>query len=105
MDEALIGKWIEADDQSYPGLTFEFFPDGAFEANYDGLAITSGGTYTTHGNEIDMNQTHHNFGLVGKFHGLFQVNGNELRMILVATGEHDRPADLTGAVIYYKSEK
>ena len=105
MDQALIGKWIEAEGQAYPGLSFEFHPDGSYDADYDDMGVTSGGPYEARGREIDIDQTRHNFGLVGKFAGLYQIDGDELRMVLAAVGDHPRPADLTGAVLYRKAKE
>lgn len=103
MDDKILGRWVQGADQDYPGLYFEFFVDGRFEARYEALAVVSAGTYETRGDEIDMDQTEHNFGLVGKFVGLYRIIGDQLEMHLVAEGDHERPGDLSHAVIYHRA--
>jgi len=49
-----------------------------------------------------MDQQKHTFGLVGKYEGCYKIEGNLLRMNLVAAGDHARPVDLQGAVTYRK---
>ena len=39
---------------------------------------------------------------VGKYEGIFEIDGDLLKLNLVAAGEHDRPVDLDQAVIYRK---
>ena len=102
MDKTLLGKWTQAEDQAYPGLFFLFLDDGNFEARYDALGIVSSGTWQADEGQIDMDQQKHTFGLVGKYVGCYQVEGNMLRMSLVAVGEHARPTDFENAVIYLK---
>ncbi len=105
MTNPILGKWTQAASQPYPGLFFEFKEDGSFEAVYEAMAIRSAGTWSTNDDEIDMDQTEHTFGLVGKFVGRFEVDGDLLKMNLVAAGEKNRPENLTGAVIYQKLEE
>lgn len=104
MDKTLLGKWTQTDDQSYPGLFFLFLEDRSFEARYDALGIVSSGTWQADEGLIDMDQKKHTFGLVGKYQGYYEIDGNLLRMNLVAAGEHARPTDLQGAVTYLKEE-
>jgi len=66
------------------------------------MSISSSGVYKTDGALIEMNQTQHSFGLVGLFIGRYQVEGRRLLLNVVASGSQERPADLTGAVIYEK---
>jgi hypothetical protein len=49
-----------------------------------------------------MNQTQHSFGLVGLFVGRYKVEGSRLLLNVVAVGAQERPADLSGAVVYEK---
>jgi len=102
MDKTLLGKWTQTEDQSYPGLFFLFLEDGNFEARYDPLGIVSGGTWQADEGLIDMDQQKHTFGLVGKYEGCYKIEGNLLRMNLVAAGDHARPVNLQGAVTYRK---
>ncbi|HMN13458.1 MAG TPA: hypothetical protein PKD55_14140 [Bellilinea sp.] len=105
MDERLIGKWKQPETQTYPGLWFDFHADGTFTADYEPMAIKSGGTYETKENGvIDVDQTSHTFGLVGKFLGLYEIDGSLLKLNLVSAEGHDRPANLTGAVLYERME-
>lgn len=105
MDEHIFGKWQQPETQQYPGLYFDFHADGTFSANYDAMAIKSGGTYETFDDgRIDMDQTFHTFGLVGKFIGRYEIDGSLLKMNLVSADGHDRPENLTGAVIYERVE-
>ena len=102
MDKSLLGKWIQTEDQPYPGLFFHFLEDGNFEAHYDALGIVSSGTWQADAGLIDMDQQKHTFGLVGKYEGCYEIEDNLLRMGLVAAGEHARPTDLQSAVTYRK---
>lgn len=99
MKNPLIGKWIENEDMPYPGLCFVFNEDGTFDATYDAMAIVSGGTWSAEGNQIDMDQTHHTFELLGKFVGLFEIEGDQLKMALV-TESNERPETLELATHY-----
>ena len=83
----LIGTWAQIDGQPYPGLAFTFNPDGSFSAAYEAMSISSSGTYKTDG---------------ALFIGRYQVEGSRLLLNVVASGSQERPADLTGAVIYEK---
>ncbi|HSN95351.1 MAG TPA: hypothetical protein VLR89_09870 [Anaerolineaceae bacterium] len=105
MTKPILGKWTQTASQPYPGLFFNFKEDGTFEAVYEAMAITSSGTWSTEGDEIDIDQTSHTFGLVGKFIGRFEIDGDLLKMNLVTAGEKERPENLTGAVIYQKLEE
>ena len=98
----IIGKWVQSAGQPYAGLWFEFDANGTFSAEYEEMAIVSGGTYSISGNEIDMDQTTHTLGMTGKFAGLFEINGNILKLALAGGAGHARPTDLTDARIYIK---
>lgn len=104
MKNELIGKWVQCPGQPYPGLYFIFKEDGSFEAFYDALGIVSGGSYLVEGNRIDMDQTSHTFGLVGKFEGIFEIEDDVLNMQLVSAGEHPRPTTLDQAVVYQREQ-
>ena len=104
MTNLILGKWTQTATQPYPGLFFLFKEDGTYEAYYEAMGVTSGGTWSTEGDEIDIDQTEHTFGLVGKFLGRFEIDGDLLKMNLVPVGEKDRPDNLTDAVIYHKTE-
>ncbi len=98
---SIIGKWQQPTGQSFPGLWFQFNPDGTFHADYEDMGVESGGTYTVNGDQIDMDQTSHSFGMVGKFLGLWRVDGDVLYMAVGQTNG-DRPGDLTSARVYKK---
>ena len=93
----LIGKWTQREDQPYAGLWFEFSENGEYRAEYDGMAIVSGGTYTLSGDEIDMDQTAHSLGMVGEFAGRFEVQGDVLKLALAGGAGQARPENLDGA--------
>lgn len=99
----LIGKWTQKEGQPFAGLWFEFREDGTFEALYEPMGISSGGTYETDGGQITMKQNEHTLGMLGEFKGLFQVEGTELKMALAAGPGEDRPADLSDARVYIKA--
>jgi hypothetical protein len=105
MTNPILGKWTQTASQPYPGLFFLFKEDGSYEAIYEAMGITSCGTWSTDADKIDMDQTEHTFGLIGKYVGRFEVDGDLLKMNLVPLGEIDRPENLTGAVIYQKIEE
>jgi hypothetical protein len=104
MTNPILGKWTQTASQPYPGLFFIFKEDGSFEAVYETMGITSSGTWSTEGDKIDMDQTEHTFGLVGKFIGRFEIDGDLLIMNLVPADEYSRIENLTGAVVYQKME-
>ncbi len=97
----IVGKWQQPPGQPFPGLWFQFNRDGTFHADYSDMGVESGGTYTTNGDQIDMDQTSHSFGMVGQFHGLWRVDGDVLYMAVGQTNG-ERPADLTAARVYKK---
>lgn len=99
---SIIGKWTQGEDQAYPGLWFEFKEDGTFRAEFDAMGIVSGGTYTINNDQIDMDQTEHTFGLLGKFRGIFAIEEDLLKMAVAMSAEHPRPADLSEARLYIK---
>ena len=98
----ILGKWVQTSDQPYPGLWFDFKEDGTFEGQYVPMGIVSGGTYEVDGDQITVKQTEHTLGFVGEFKGLFEIQGNELRMALASGPGQERPADLTSARKYIK---
>ncbi|MDX9990429.1 MAG: hypothetical protein RBS68_00140 [Anaerolineales bacterium] len=89
----LIGKWQQPEGERYPGLYFEFFADGKFRAVFEELAITSSGTYTAAEGLIDMDQTQHSMGILGKFEGRYLIKGDTLTMAL-SDPFHARPESL-----------
>lgn len=100
----IIGKWVQMEGQAYEGLWFEFHSDGTFEAQYDPMGITSGGTYEIDSDLIDMDQTEHTFGLVGEFKGRYAIEENTLKMALASTPGGERPEDLSKARLYERAE-
>ncbi len=90
----LLGKWEQPAGQPFAGLWFEFRADGTFRAELESMGITSGGTYTAAAGQLDMDQTEHTLGLLGKFEGLYAIEGDTLTMALNNPGEA-RPADFT----------
>jgi hypothetical protein len=98
----ILGKWVQTSDQPYPGLWFDFKEDGTFEGQYVPMGIVSGGTYEVDRDQITVKQTEHTLGFVGEFKGLFEIQGNELRMALASGPGQERPADLSSARKYIK---
>ncbi len=98
----IIGKWVQTEGQPYEGLWFDFKPDGTFEAQYDAMGIVSSGTYEIDGENIDMQQTAHTFGLVGEFKGVFAIKGDILKLAVAASAGHERPETLESAREYKK---
>ncbi len=101
MKEALIGKWSQNEGQDYPGLWFDFKEDGSFKAGYEAMGIESGGTWTTEGNKIDMDQTYHTFGFIGKTIGIFEIEGDQLKLEMVSE-EVGRPETFGAPLLYTK---
>lgn len=91
----IIGKWEQPEGQPYAGLWFEFCEDGTFKAALDSMGIYSSGTFTAANGEIDMDQTKHTLGLIGKFYGLYKVEGDSLIMTMGDTGA-ERPVLIEG---------
>jgi hypothetical protein len=104
MMEKIIGKWVQAEGQAYAGLWFDFKKDGTFKAEYAPLGVVSSGTYVIDGQNIDMNQKIHTFGLLGNFKGIISIEDDVLKMALASGSGQERPADFTGARIYKKAE-
>ena len=78
----LLGKWQQPQGQPFPGLYFEFRADGTFRAVFQEMGITSGGTYTAADGLLDLDQTQHTLGLLGKFLGRYAIEGDTLTMTL-----------------------
>jgi hypothetical protein len=55
----ILGKWQQPQGQPFPGLWFDFRPDGTYKAVLEEMGITSSGTYTAENGIIDINQTQH----------------------------------------------
>jgi hypothetical protein len=91
----ILGKWQQPPGQAFPGLWFEFLPDGKFKAVYEEMGITSSGTYTAKDGSIDMDQTQHTLGLLAKFQGRYEIIGDMLTMNL-SDPHGDRPEGLEG---------
>jgi hypothetical protein len=102
----LIGKWVMAKDQPFPGLWFVFHPDGTYQAELPGLIeVKSAGTYVlAPGGLIEMDQQEHSMGLVGHFSGRYKIEGNTLRLALSAAPGGPRPEHLDNARIYLRQE-
>ncbi|HWQ47026.1 MAG TPA: hypothetical protein VN376_09170 [Longilinea sp.] len=91
----ILGKWQQPAGQPFPGLIFEFSADGTFKASLEEMGVTSSGTYSTANGEIDMDQTQHTLGLIGKFVGRYRIEGDTLTMTLNDPGG-PRPDSLEG---------
>ncbi|HPL81613.1 MAG TPA: hypothetical protein PLU23_03820 [Anaerolineaceae bacterium] len=102
MKETLIGKWIQNADQDYPGLWFDFKEDGSFTAGYEAMGIESGGTWTAEGNQIDIDQTYHTFGFISKTIGIFEIEGDQLKLEMV-TEDLPRPEAFASPQLYTKA--
>jgi hypothetical protein len=92
---AILGKWQQPQGQPFPGLWFEFHRDGTFQAALEEMGVTSSGTYHAENGLIDLDQTQHTFGILGKFSGLYSIEGNTLTMTLGDPGA-PRPDTLEG---------
>jgi hypothetical protein len=97
----LIGKWKQPEGQAYAGLIFDFKEDGTFESQYPEMGITSAGTYSVEGDLVQIDQTSHTFGLLGKFAGRFAFEGETLKLIFGNPGE-PAPEDMSKARLYLK---
>lgn len=93
--DSIIGKWEQPEGQPYPGLWFQFNEDSTFRAEFSAFGIVSAGTYSAEDGKIDMDQNQHTLGIVGKFCGLYAIDGDTLTMALADTGG-ERPAELEG---------
>lgn len=91
----ITGKWIQPEGQAFAGLWFEFKDDCTFLARLDEMSIESSGTYSAIDGLIDMDQTKHTLGLLGKFTGRYSVEGDTLVMNLGDPGAV-RPDGLDG---------
>ncbi len=91
----ILGKWQQPQGQAFPGLCFEFRPDGTFEAKLEEMGITSSGKYTAADGLIDLDQTQHTFGLLGKFQGHYIIEGDLLTMTMGDPGA-PRPEGIEG---------
>jgi hypothetical protein len=89
------GRWQQPQGQPFPGLWFEFHPDGTFSSSYEEMGITSSGGYTAVDGLIDIDQTQHTLGLLGKFLGRYSIEGGILTMTLSDPGGA-RPESLEG---------
>ncbi len=89
----ILGKWQQPQGQPFPGLWFEFRLDGTYEAVLEEMGVKSSGTYQAADGLIDVNQTQHTLGLLGKFQGLYAIEGDTLTMTLSDPGGN-RPESL-----------
>lgn len=89
----ILGKWQQPQGQPFPGLWFEFRADGTYQAALEEMGITSSGTYHAENGRIDIDQTQHTLGLVGKFQGLYSIEGDTMIMTLSDPGGR-RPESL-----------
>jgi hypothetical protein len=78
----ILGKWRQPQGQPFPGLYFEFHQDGTFLSEYEEMEITSSGTYTANEGLIDIEQLQNTLGLLGKFLGLYAIQGDILSLTL-----------------------
>jgi hypothetical protein len=100
----LPGKWVQGEDQPYPGLYFEFFEDGTFKAELASMSITSSGTYQVGSRNITIDQQEHTLGMTGVFEGMYQIEGNTLTMALADGPGQPCPTSFDSARIYHKEE-
>ena len=91
----ILGTWQQPQGQPFSGLWFEFRPDGTFKALFEEMGITSSGTYNAAAGLIEMDQTQHTLGLLGKFQGLYAIEGDTMTMTLSDSGG-PRPESLEG---------
>lgn len=96
----IVGKWIQPEGQPYQGLWFNFSDDGTFTAEYPSMGIASSGTYKVTGNKIEIDQAEHTLGLIGSFVGIFQINGNHLKMALSSGPGQPAPKNMDEARVY-----
>lgn len=99
--DPIIGKWQQPAGQPYPGLWFQFNEDGSFAAEFVEMGIKSSGSYNVSGELIEMDQTAHSFGIIGKFNGRFEIRNDVLKMALGNPGEA-APDNLEKARTYLK---
>jgi hypothetical protein len=97
----IIGKWQQPEGQPYAGLWFWFKEDGTFQAEYDAMGITSGGTYQVVDDLISIDQSQHSLGLIGKFEGRIKIDNDTLLMTLGNPGEK-APDDVSKGRLYQK---
>lgn len=102
LKQAILGKWEVPQGQEYAGLQFHYHADGSFQADFPSMGVTSGGTWTLQGNELDMEQTQHSMGWVGLFRALVEIAGDEQTMkVAVSAGPgQPRPADFSKHRLY-----
>lgn len=93
--DAIKGKWEQPEGQAFAGLSFEFKKDGTFLACLPEMGIESSGTYTAADGLIDLDQTRHTLGLIGKFTGRYSIECDTLIMNLGDPGAA-RPDGLDG---------
>jgi hypothetical protein len=91
----ILGKWQQPKGQPFPGLWFEFRSDGTFEAVLEEMGVTSSGTYHAFAGSIDIDQTQHTLGLIGRFQGLYAIEADQMTMTLSDPGG-SRPESLEG---------
>ena len=91
----ILGKWQQPEGQAFPGLVFEFMADGNFKATLEEMGVTSGGTFKVSNGEIDLDQTQHTLGLLGKFFGRYAIE-NEILIMTLSDPGGTRPESLEG---------
>lgn len=104
--EDLLGKWVMMKGQQFAGLWFEFHPDGRYTSELPGLIkVRASGTYTSSPDGlVEMDQSQHSMGMVGKFLGRYQIQEDGTLLLAFAQAPGGpRPDDLTSARRYEKA--
>lgn len=104
LKQSIIGKWEVPAGQEYAGLQFDYKADGSFKANFPAMGITSGGTWTLNGDELDMNQTEHSMGWVGLFRARIEISadGNTMKVAVSGGPGMPRPANFNAYRFYQR---
>jgi len=101
MDQ-LAGKWVQGNDQPFPGLFFEFLADGTLSTPLASVSVASSGSCkaANGGSSIDLQEQ--KLDMTGTFKGLQRMEGRALHVAVAGGPGRSHPVTFGSARIYHR---